>query len=202
MVYDGKLGELYGIYLRHLVLMLLTLGWSRFWGRTRIRRYLWNHVSVLGDRFEYRGRGIELMIGFLVVLAVLGMWAGIVWAIWHFGLHDRAVPGFGLTNVFFLSIAFIGIPLGFVGHYSGLRYKLSRTRWRGIRCAMEGSAWKYGAVATFLNFANVVTARLLTPVVSVVLARPRIANVRVEAWQEDRARPIAAARMNIMLARG
>ncbi len=51
-IYDGRLGELYGIYLRHLLLMVLTLGWSRFWGRTRIRRYLWNHVSVLGDRFE------------------------------------------------------------------------------------------------------------------------------------------------------
>src|SRR5260370_42629730 len=34
-LYDGRLGELYAIYLRHLVLMLLTLGWSRFWGRTR-----------------------------------------------------------------------------------------------------------------------------------------------------------------------
>ena len=56
-VYDGRLGELYAIYLRHLVMMLLTLGWSRFWGRTRIRRYVWNHLSVLGDRFEYRGRG-------------------------------------------------------------------------------------------------------------------------------------------------
>ena len=61
--YDGRLSELYVIYLRHLVLMLLTLGWSRFWGRTRIRRYLWNHFAILGDRFEYRGRGIELMVG-------------------------------------------------------------------------------------------------------------------------------------------
>ena len=62
-------GELYAIYLRHLVLMLLTLGWSRFWGRTRLRRYLWNHFAILGDRFEYRGRGIELLIGFVLALA-------------------------------------------------------------------------------------------------------------------------------------
>ena len=74
-VYDGTLGELYAIYLRHLVLMLVTLGWSRFWGRTRIRRYVWNHLSILGDRFEYRGRGRELLIGFLlaVVLSALGL---------------------------------------------------------------------------------------------------------------------------------
>ena len=70
-VYDGKLSELYGIYFRHLALMVLTLGWSRFWGRTRLRRYLWNHFSVLGDRFEYRGRGLELMIGFVLVLLML-----------------------------------------------------------------------------------------------------------------------------------
>ncbi len=177
-VYDGKLGELYGIYLRHLLLMLLTLGLSRFWGRTRIRRYLWNHFSILGDRFEYRGRGLELMIGFLIVVAILGVWAGIIWALWHFGVIQRLVPGVELVDLFFLSVALIGVPLAFVGHYSGLRYKLSRTRWRGIRCAMDGSAWKYGAIATFLNFANAMSARLLTPVVSVNLARPRIANAR------------------------
>ena len=92
-VYDGKLGELYGIYLRHLTLMVLTLGWSRFWGRTRLRRYLWNHVSILGDRFEYRGRGIELFIGFVLVLVVLGVWAGLMWLVWEFVFHEaHAIP--------------------------------------------------------------------------------------------------------------
>ena len=175
-VYDGKLGELYGIYLRHLTLMVLTLGWSRFWGRTRLRRYLWNHVSVLGDRFEYRGRGIELLVGFVLVLAVLGIWAGLMWLVWEVGFEAHAIPGFGFMNLFYLSIVFIGIPLAFVGQYAGLRYKLSRTRWRGIRCGMAGSAWAYGGLATLLNMANAVTGRLLTPLVSVSLARPRISH--------------------------
>jgi uncharacterized membrane protein YjgN (DUF898 family) len=178
-VYDGVLADLYGIYLRHLLLMLLTFGWSRFWGRTRLRRYLWNHFAIFGDRFEYRGRGRELLFGFLVVLAVLGLWAAIVWSIWHFGLNERLLHGMSVVDVFFLSLALIGFPLSFVGHYSGLRYKLSRTRWRAIRCGMEGSAWRYGAIATFLNFANALCGRLLTPVVSVNLARPRIANARL-----------------------
>ncbi len=30
----------------------------------------------------------------------------------------------------------------------------------------------------------------------------RVANVRVEAWQEDPARPIAAARLNLLIVRG
>jgi uncharacterized membrane protein YjgN (DUF898 family) len=175
-VYDGKLGELYSIYLRHLALMVVTLGWSRFWGRTRLRRYLWNHVSVLGDRFEYRGRGLELFLGFMVVLAVLGVLGGLMWALWEFLLADHADPHFGFLNLVFLVMAVIGIPLAFVGQYAGLRYKLSRTRWRGIRCGLAGSAWGYGFLATFLSFANAMTARLLTPLVSVTLARPRLSN--------------------------
>ncbi len=178
-VYDGTLAELYAIYLRHLVLMVVTLGWSRFWGRTRLRRYLWNHLSILDDRLEYRGRGLELFIGFMVVLAILLALSGIVWAAWAYWLADRMPPGIGLLNFLPLGIALIGFPLAFVGHYAGLRYKLSRTRWRGIRCGMAGSAWAFGGLATALTFANGMTGQLLLPVVSMALARPRIANARV-----------------------
>jgi uncharacterized membrane protein YjgN (DUF898 family) len=178
-VYDGKLGELYAIYLRHLALMILTLGWSRFWGRTRLRRYLWNHFAILGDRFEYRGRGIELFIGFVLVLLILGCWAGLVWLAWHFLLEKRATPGFGLIDLFYLSVAFIGFPLAYVGQYAGLRYRLSRTRWRGIRGSLGGSAWGYGAMAALLTAANAMTAQLMTPLVSVNLARPRLSNAGI-----------------------
>ena len=177
-LYDGRLGDLYAIYLRHVVLMVLTLGWSRFWGRTRLRRYLWNHFAVLGDRFEYRGRGRELLIGFLLALLMLATWAGLMWLLWVYVFHEKPFASFGLFDIFSLSVALIGFPLAYVGHYAGLRYKFSRTRWRGIRCGMAGSAWGYGAMATFLTFANAFTGYLLTPVVSVNLARPRISNVR------------------------
>lgn len=178
-VYDGTLGELYAIYLRHLVLMLVTLGWSRFWGRTRIRRYVWNHLSILGDRFEYRGRGRELLIGFLLAVVLLAAWAGLMYLAWIYVFHEKPFASFGLCDIFSLSVLLIGFPLAYVGHYAGLRYKLSRTRWRGIHCGMAGSAWRYGVIATFLHFANALTAYLLTPVVSVNLARPRIANTRL-----------------------
>ncbi len=177
-VYDGTLGELYGIYLRHLVLMVVTLGWSRFWGRTRLRRYLWSHLSVLDDRFEYRGRGLELFIGFIIVLLIVLALAGGVWLGWALLLSDK-LPGVGPLDFVPLTIALIGFPLAYVGHYAGLRYKMSRTRWRGIRLGMAGSAWAYGARATFLTFANAMTGQLLLPVVSMNLAKPRIGNARV-----------------------
>ncbi|MBV8410052.1 MAG: DUF898 family protein [Alphaproteobacteria bacterium] len=177
-VYDGKLGELYAIYLRHLVLMVLTLGWSRFWGRTRLRRYLWNHFAVLGDRFEYRGRGRELLIGFVLVLLILAAWGGLMWVVWVELLGEKPFGNYGVFDLFWLSVALIGFPLSFVGQYAGMRYRLSRTRWRGIRFAMAGSAWRYGALATGLSLCNAFTGQLLTPVVSVNLAKPRVANTR------------------------
>jgi len=158
-LYDGRLGDLYAIYLRHVVLMLLTLGWSRFWGRTRLRRYLWNHFALLGDRFEYRGRGIELLIGFTLALLMLAAWGGLMYLVWIYVFHEKPFATFGLFDIFSLSVALIGFPLAYVGHYAGLRYRLSRTRWRGIRCGLAGSAWQYGAMATFLTFVNTFTGQ-------------------------------------------
>src|SRR5437868_1091802 len=103
-LYDGSLGELYAIYLRHIVMMLLTFGWSRFWGRTRLRRYVWNHLSILGDRFEYRGRGRELLIGFLLAVVMLAAWAGLMWLVWIKVFHEKPFASFGLFDIFSLSV--------------------------------------------------------------------------------------------------
>ncbi|MCY4396908.1 MAG: DUF898 family protein, partial [Rhodospirillaceae bacterium] len=65
LTHDGRSGELFVIFLVNLALSILTLGIYRFWGRTRIRRYVWSQTSLLGEPLEYTGRGIELFLGFL-----------------------------------------------------------------------------------------------------------------------------------------
>src|SRR4051812_8455825 len=70
-VYDGRLGELAGLVLRSAGLSLLTFGFYRFWGRTRIRAYLWSRLSLAGERFEYDGTPGEKLRRFLVALVVL-----------------------------------------------------------------------------------------------------------------------------------
>src|ERR1700754_3060716 len=61
---------------RHLVargagLELITVGFYRFWLATDIRRHLWSNTVIDGDTPEYTGRGKELLIGFLIALAIL-----------------------------------------------------------------------------------------------------------------------------------
>ena len=64
-----------------------------------------------------------------------------MWLVWIYVFHEQPFASFGLFDIFWLSVALIGFPLAYVGQYAGLRYRLSRTRWRGIRCGMAGSAW-------------------------------------------------------------
>jgi len=126
--YDGDTGELFRLWLKTTALSLLTLGFYRFWGRTRIRRYLWSRLTLLEDRFEYDGTGMELFVRFLLVVAVVLLPLGAVGLILRFaGLPLPAVIA-GRYAVF-LVIFYLSL----VGHYTGQRYRLSRSLWRGIR---------------------------------------------------------------------
>src|SRR5262249_39543418 len=126
--YDGTTGELFRLWLKTTVLAILTLGFYRFWGRTRIRRYLWSRLSLLDDRFEYDGTGMELFVRFLLVIVVVLLPLGTIGLVLQFAglpLIWVAVGRYAtLLVVFFLSL---------VGHYTGQRYRLSRSLWRGIR---------------------------------------------------------------------
>ena len=73
LLYEGKRGALARIAVTNALLTMPTLGIYRFWGKTRVRRYLWSRVGFLGDPLEYTGTGRELFLGFLVAVAVIGL---------------------------------------------------------------------------------------------------------------------------------
>ena len=71
VAFSGSRGEFFDLAKRGAALELVTLGFYRFWLLTDIRRHLWSNTLVDGDAAEYTGRGKELLIGFLVALAIL-----------------------------------------------------------------------------------------------------------------------------------
>ncbi len=140
-VFTGRVGEIYRIFIVNLLLTIITLGIYRFWAKVRYRKYLWSHVRVAGDAFEYTGTGRELFFGFLIILfavilpivvvnmaaqLMLGQGHPVLQGLFHFGLY---------VLVLFL----IGL-----GTYAAMRYRLSRTLWRGIRGGLSGSRSAYG----------------------------------------------------------
>lgn len=171
-VYDGRLGELYVIFIKNVLLSIITLGIYRFWGKTRIRRYLWSHTSLLGDRFEYTGTGKELFFGFLLAIALMIV-AGLVFglAFWLFSLISKA-----LVIVVFIVLYAALFFLFFLARFTALRYRLSRTRWRGIRGGLAGSPWRFGFMSMGWNLANLFAAGFLAPVVLMQTLAYRLTN--------------------------
>ena len=69
--FSGSRSEFFHLVKRGAGLEFVTLGFYRFWLTTDIRRHLWTNTQIDGDGAEYTGRGKELLIGFLVALAIL-----------------------------------------------------------------------------------------------------------------------------------
>jgi uncharacterized membrane protein YjgN (DUF898 family) len=59
------------LWIRGSFLLALTLGIYRFWLTTDTRRFLWSNTEVLGEPLEYTGTARELLIGFLIAVAIL-----------------------------------------------------------------------------------------------------------------------------------
>ena len=167
--YSGGSGPLFSLVFRTSVLTLLTLGIYRFWAKTRIRKYIWSSVSADGDAFEYTGTGLEKFIGFLVAIVVLAVYLGIVqMALFYFGLNmfvaePQSVPEM-IAQMAALYLTLLAVvPLWFFARYRARRYKLARTRWRGIRFGAEPAAWGYAFRAIGHGILTILTLGLLLP---------------------------------------
>ena len=137
----------FGLSLKNGLLNLITLTLYRFWGKTEVRQRVWRGIRLNDEAFEYTGRGVELFVGFLLALLVIGLPFLIV----IFGIQFTQHWAFGLA----LLPLYIGLfwLWGF-GVFSAFRYMASRTTWRGVRFRLKGSAsayaWNY-LVAIFLG---------------------------------------------------
>jgi uncharacterized membrane protein YjgN (DUF898 family) len=135
-------GGFFGLSLLNGLLRILTLGVYHFWGKTEVRQRIWSAVRIDGEPLEYRGTGGELFKGFLIVFLVVVVPLGLI------GLLPLLLGG-GLGFDALLQFVIIGLVLvlGGLAMFRARRYRLSRTRWRGIRGGLTGSslsfAWTY-----------------------------------------------------------
>ena len=136
-------GGFLGLSLLNGVLRLLTLGVYHFWGKTEVRQRIWSAVRVDGEPLEYRGTGGELFRGFLIVFFLVLLPLGLITFAAPLLWGSRPL-GRGVVEGFVWIIVF---ALWGVGIHRARRYRLSRTRWRGIRAGLSGSsapfAWTY-----------------------------------------------------------
>ncbi len=203
IIYDGKLGEQYKIFIVNVFLGLITLGIYHFWGRTRQRRYTTSSFSIFNDRLEYTGYGGQLFWGLVKALAIILLFSLPLFYAVHTldiinqeyaekekkeqsaekpakqqELKDKTstkeidpdklseadlkeyLESSGLVG--FYAVFFYGF-LPFVAVFGSLRYRVTHTRWRGIRGHMHGSTIIYGLVGLFHLFLSIITLGLWIP---------------------------------------
>ena len=166
--YAGERGPLFKLAVVTAMLTIVTLGIYRFWAKTRIRKYVWSSVSGGRDAFEYTGTGIEKFLGFLMAIVILAIYLGIVqMVLFYFGLTlftEPETPQQALTQMLAFYITVLAVlPLIFFAQYRARRYKMARTRWRGVRFGMEKGAWGYALRALGHWIATIATLGILLP---------------------------------------
>ena len=155
--FHGEGGTLLGIYLVNLLLSIITLGIYSFWGRVKVRKYIYSQTEFQGDRFAYHGTGGELLrgwlkaLGFFVVLVLQLLLCQFL-----FGQKTGVVIG---AIVFYGGLVVI-IPLALVGAW---RYRLSRTSFRGIRFSFRGRTGEFFKIYVGGVILTVITLGFYTP---------------------------------------
>jgi len=156
------------IVIRGSALLAITLGIYRFWLTTDMRRFLWSHTEVLGEPLEYTGSARELLIGFLIAVAIL-------------------IPFYAFIFLLALTLDLIGQLAGVIGFvlatllgnfaiYRARRYRLTRTVYRGVRFHQTGSAWRYAVMAVLWWTVVILTLGLAYPIAQSRLERFKMRN--------------------------
>ncbi len=155
VTFSGERVVFLRLVLRGALLELVTLGFYRFWLATDIRRHLWSHTAIAGDPVEYSGRAKELLIGFLIAMAIL---MPLYLAYFIAGLEAELVQVFASIPLILLAYLFTEFA-----RYRARRYRVTRTVWRGLRLSMGGSGVRYSLRAGMWTLLAIVTLGLALP---------------------------------------
>lgn len=144
--YHGDVGDIIGLHVINLLLNICTLGVYSFWGKTRIRRYMTSHLTLGKDSFQYTGTGAELFFGWIKALIIF-------------------IPLVILLMIPFVNLVVYPIFFGLIAAaiYLAMRYRLSRTTWRGVRFSLGGSAMSYLWLSVRRALVNFFTLGLKIP---------------------------------------
>ena len=171
ITFENRGDRLIGLGLVNACLKIITLGLYSFWGKTEVRRRLWSFTRINGEPLEYTGTGKELFLGFVIVFfaVLLPVFLGGAAVIALFGKQAAGLYQLAAYLLFFM---LLGNAM-----YRAQRYRMSRTRWRGIHGSLVGNPQRYGwtyfwtLAAPFLGAALVagIAAAATAPTVGGVL---------------------------------
>jgi uncharacterized membrane protein YjgN (DUF898 family) len=165
ITWHGSPWSLVGLGLLNTLLSIVTLGVYSFWGRTEARRRIWSMVRMNGEPFAYTGTGKELFIGYIIVFLIITIPTILAFSVTPYVATYLLGPVVGPIIALVVVLAYMVFIYLLVGTavYRAMRYRLTRTQWRGVRGAVVGSHWAYGWHYFWTLIANSFAMGWMTP---------------------------------------
>lgn len=161
-IFTGSAPEYFGIWIVNILLTILTLGIYSAWAKVRRNRYFYGNTVVDDHAFDYHARGLQILIGRIIVIAILLV----------INIATTFMPLLGLVAPLLFVLV---LPLLMA---RGLRFSARVTSYRNIRFDFTGTAW--GAFKTIIlgGLLAIVSLGILAPFASRWMYRYIFNNLR------------------------
>jgi uncharacterized membrane protein YjgN (DUF898 family) len=126
--FKGKGGDLFVVLIVNMLLTMLTLGFYYPWAKARRLGWYYEHTELDGHPFHFHGTGAEMFKGFIKALGLLLLIIVLFIAFQKF-IHPLA----GI--IFYIGAIVCLLPVVIHG---SMRYRMSRSSWRGIHFGYRG----------------------------------------------------------------
>lgn len=116
--FTGSGGEFFRVWIVNVLLTIVTLGFYTPFARRRTAQYFFGHTEVAGSPLEFAAQQRKMVLGFLVLVGLVI-------------IRNLAAQTGQDTTLALLMLA--GAALAPYFWASAMRFRLSATRWRGLR---------------------------------------------------------------------
>ncbi|MBB6611098.1 DUF898 domain-containing protein [Pontibacter sp. Tf4] len=152
LAFNGQGTELFSIQIVNIALMLVTLGLYYPWAKAKNLQYIYRKTELAGSPFTFHGTGKEMFIGFIKGLGIFA----VLYSILIYGTLQAQTD---LGMYFLCLFVFMGglsvlVPLAIHGM---MRYRTSRTSWRGIHMGYRGTLGSMFKVFYLNLFLTIIT---------------------------------------------
>jgi uncharacterized membrane protein YjgN (DUF898 family) len=127
--FKGQGSAFFGILIVNWILTVLTLGFYYPWARAKQLQYIYSHTTLNNESFYFSGTGAEIFKGFI---KLIGMYLLFLVGYGLFVSYAES-PILAIILLYLCMIAIIPLIL-----HGSLRYRMSRTSYRGIRFGYRG----------------------------------------------------------------
>lgn len=174
--FHGDGGSLFKLFIVNFFLTLITFGIYYPWAKAAFLQYFYRQTEFSGNRFQFHGTGKEMFIGMIKSVGIFLIIGAVSAAIAK--LAEAPVA----AVIFFYLCIIALLPFAIVG---SLRYRLSRSSWRGIHFGYRGTVKDMATVYIKGILLSIVTLGIYSAWLIVSVEKEVKSNIRMGNLEFD-----------------